>query len=68
MDGHEKAYQSKFNETMDTEARVKALEVKVAELRRQTDLTYQVQLTKYLKSVPISYSNCILATSTIWKG
>ena len=42
MNGHEQAYQNKFNETMDTEARIKALEVKVAELRRQTDLTYQV--------------------------
>ena len=42
MDDHEKAYQDKFNETMDTESRVNALEVKVAELRRQTDLTYQV--------------------------
>ena len=42
MDNREKAYQEKFNETMDTETRAKALEVKVAELRRQTDLTYQL--------------------------
>ena len=42
MDDHEKSYQDKFNEPMDTESRVNALEVKVAELRRQTDLTYQV--------------------------
>ena len=68
MDGHEKAYQSKFNETMDTEARVKALEVKVAELRRQTDLTYQVKLKKYSKSILISDIYCTLAASTIWKG
>ena len=68
MDGHEKAYQSKFNETMDTEARVKALEVKVAELRRQTDLTYQVKLTKYLIFSLISDSYCTLAASAFWKG
>ena len=62
MDGHEQAYQNKFNETMDTEARVKALEVKVAELRRQTDLTYQVL------DITFSYYNFTLAASTIWKG
>ena len=45
MDDHEKAYHDKFNETMDTESRVNALEAKVAELRRQTDLTYQVSYT-----------------------
>ena len=74
MDDHEKAYHDKFNETMDTESRVNALEAKVAELRRQTDLTYQVNLKKTLPvrcceyqmnrktSILIKFS----ATSSIW--